>query len=84
MAGKNNLIFSERGGLSLHALAANLGCIDELSLLVAPEGGWSESELQLAEKLGFIPVHLGSRILRAETAAIAAVTLSQHLFGDFK
>lgn len=78
----NNLIFSEREGLNLRELAAKLGFISGLGLLVAPEGGWSEGELQLSEKYGFIPVHLGSRILRAETAGIAAVILSQHLFGD--
>jgi 16S rRNA (uracil1498-N3)-methyltransferase len=83
-AGKNNLIFSERGGLKLRDVVAKLGCISELSLLVAPEGGWSDSEIQLSGKSGFIPVHLGSRILRTETAAIAAVSLSQHLFGDMK
>ncbi|MBO0720721.1 MAG: 16S rRNA (uracil(1498)-N(3))-methyltransferase [Blastocatellia bacterium] len=81
-AGMNNLIFSERGGQNLREVAAKLGCISGLRLLVAPEGGWSEGELQLGEKTGFIPVHLGSRILRAETAGIAAVILSQHLFGD--
>jgi 16S rRNA (uracil1498-N3)-methyltransferase len=83
-AGKNNLIFSERGGLKLRDVVAKLGSISELSLFVAPEGGWSDSEVQLSEKSGFIPVHLGSRILRTETAAIAAVILSQHLFGDMK
>jgi 16S rRNA (uracil1498-N3)-methyltransferase len=83
-AGKNNLIFSERGGLNLSDVAAKLGCISELSLSVAPEGGWSDSEIQLGERSGFIPVHLGSRILRTETAAIAAVSLSQHLFGDME
>jgi 16S rRNA (uracil1498-N3)-methyltransferase len=81
-AGKSNLIFSERGGLKLRDVVAKLGSISQLGLFVAPEGGWSESEMQLSGKSGFIPVHLGSRILRTETAAIAAVTLSQHLFGD--
>jgi 16S rRNA (uracil1498-N3)-methyltransferase len=82
--GKNNLIFSERGGLSLRDVVLKIGPINQLSLSVAPEGGWSDSEIQLSGKSGFIPVHLGSRILRTETAAIAAVILSQHLFGDMK
>jgi 16S rRNA (uracil1498-N3)-methyltransferase len=83
-AGKTNLIFSERGGLSLRELGMKLVSVSELSLLVAAEGGWSESELSIAEKSGFLSAHLGPRILRAETAAIAAITLTQHLFGDIK
>jgi 16S rRNA (uracil1498-N3)-methyltransferase len=83
-AGKNNLIFSERGGLSLRELGMKFVSVSEHSLLVAAEGGWSESELSRAEKSGFLPVHLGPRILRAETAAIAAIALTQHLFGDIK
>ncbi len=81
-AGKNNLIFSERGGCSLREAASRLGSIDQLNLCIAAEGGWGDGELQSAETNGFIPVHLGARILRTETAAIAAVVLAQYLFGD--
>ena len=56
----------------------------QLGLCVASEGGWSERELQKAEASNFIAVRLGSRILRSETAGIAAVTLAQHLFGDLR
>ncbi len=76
------LIFSERGGESLREVSAKLQNANQLSLCVASEGGWSERELPKAEESGFMPVSLGSRILRTETAAIAAVTLAQHLFGD--
>ncbi len=78
----HNLIFSERGGRSLREVAVGWPSISQLNLCIASEGGWSESELQTAESHNFIAVHLGSRILRTETAAIAAVTLAQHLFGD--
>jgi 16S rRNA (uracil1498-N3)-methyltransferase len=44
---------------------------------VGPEGGWHEEELQAAGDSGFIAFNLGPRILRAETAAIAALTLVQ-------
>jgi 16S rRNA (uracil1498-N3)-methyltransferase len=83
-AGKNNLIFSERSGLRLREVVSKLGSVSELILSVAPEGGWSDSEIELSGKSGFIPVHLGSRILRTETAAIVAIALSQHIFGDMK
>ncbi|MCI0337445.1 MAG: 16S rRNA (uracil(1498)-N(3))-methyltransferase [Acidobacteria bacterium] len=79
-----NLIFSERGGRSLRDVASGLGSISELSLSVASEGGWSDNEMNTAERHGFITIHLGSRILRTETAAIVAVTLAQHLLGDMK
>src|SRR5262245_31672762 len=78
------LIFSERGGVSLADVSANLRDIDQLSLFVASEGGWSDRELLKAASCGFTPVSLGSRILRTETAAIAAVSLAQHLFGDLR
>ncbi|MGQ9897431.1 MAG: 16S rRNA (uracil(1498)-N(3))-methyltransferase [Acidobacteriota bacterium] len=50
--------------------------------LVGPEGGWSETEQQLAERHGAYALTLGPRILRAETAAILAVGLLQATFGD--
>jgi len=78
------LIFSERGGQSSREVSAKLQDVSQLSLCVASEGGWSEREWQKAEASGLTPMHLGSRILRTETAAIAAVTLAQHLFGDLR
>lgn len=54
----------------------------EVTLLVGPEGGFSDGELAQADEAGFIRVSLGPRTLRTETAAIAAVTLAQALWGD--
>ncbi|MBL8186915.1 MAG: RNA methyltransferase, partial [Acidobacteria bacterium] len=79
-----SLIFSERGGTTLREIAASLHSPTSLTLCVASEGGWSDAELQAAEAHNVLPVHLGQRILRTETAAIAAVTLAQHLFGDLR
>jgi len=45
---------------------------------IGPEGGWDESEIEQAEKAGCKIFGLGPRILRAETAAIAAVSIIQH------
>jgi 16S rRNA (uracil1498-N3)-methyltransferase len=78
------LLFSERGGESLAEVSAKLRDVNQLSLCVAAEGGWSESELRKAAVCGFMPVSLGSRILRTETAAIVAVSLAQHIFGDMR
>lgn len=50
--------------------------------IVGPEGGFSEKEAAIAKKAGFIPVSLGRRILRAETAAITLVAIAQYEWGD--
>jgi 16S rRNA (uracil1498-N3)-methyltransferase len=86
-SGTTGLIFSERGGRSLREAALSLShtvASGSINLCIGPEGGWSDHELQVAEEYGLIPVDLGPRILRAETAALASVTLAQHLFGDVK
>ena len=48
--------------------------LDAVTLLIGPEGGWSDDELALAERAGCMFQRLGPRRLRAETAALAAVT----------
>ena len=53
-----------------------------VALLVGPEEGFSESEVEQAQAVGFLPVSLGPRILRTETAAIVATTLVQGYLGD--
>jgi 16S rRNA (uracil1498-N3)-methyltransferase len=53
----------------------------EVHLFIGPEGGFSTGEIALARRHGAIPVTLGPRILRAETAAIAAVTLALDTLG---
>ncbi|MBV5310585.1 16S rRNA (uracil(1498)-N(3))-methyltransferase [Chromatium okenii] len=56
----------------------------EITLLIGPEGGLSASERQQVKKQGFQGVRLGSRILRTETAPLAAIAVIQALWGDFK
>ena len=50
--------------------------------MVGPEGGFSEEEVRCAKKEGFIPVKLGQRILRTETATIVLVGILQYELGD--
>jgi 16S rRNA (uracil1498-N3)-methyltransferase len=50
--------------------------------LVGPEGGFSREEVHYAEEGGFLPVSLGRRILRAETASIALAAILQYEWGD--
>jgi len=53
-----------------------------VALLVGPEGGFADAELARFDVAGFIPVSLGPRILRTETAAIVGAALLQNVFGD--
>jgi 16S rRNA (uracil1498-N3)-methyltransferase len=55
----------------------------EIQLLIGAEGGLSANEIALAHAQGFIGVQLGKRILRTETAPMAAIATMQTLWGDF-
>jgi 16S rRNA (uracil1498-N3)-methyltransferase len=57
---------------------------DEVSLLTGPEGGFSNTERDAAKLAGFTPVRLGARVLRTETASLAALATVQMLWGDFR
>lgn len=56
--------------------AGGADCVPEVRLFIGPEGGFSTGEVALARRHGARPVTLGPRILRAETAAVVAVTLT--------
>ncbi|HEY0768495.1 MAG TPA: 16S rRNA (uracil(1498)-N(3))-methyltransferase [Steroidobacteraceae bacterium] len=56
--------------------------VARVTVLIGPEGGLTQAEQQAAAAAGFTPVRLGPRVLRTETAAIAALTLLQREFGD--
>lgn len=56
---------------------------DSATLLVGPEGGFNSAEVESANQAGFASWRLGTRILRAETAALAGVSLLQAQLGDF-
>jgi len=53
-----------------------------VALLVGPEGGLSEKEIALAERNGYAALRLGPRVLRTETAPLAAVAILQGWWGD--
>ena len=62
---------------------ARVALHDQAQLVVGPEGGFSDLELELARSHGVEAVSLGPRVLRTETAAPAAVAVLQALAGDF-
>lgn len=53
-----------------------------VTLLIGPEGGWTEEEVAVALACGFQPVSLGTRVLRTETAGLAALAALAALHGD--
>jgi len=71
----------EKGGENLKGLLRRHPA-RKISAMVGPEGGFTEKEVKLAKERGFIPVKLGQRILRTETAAITIVGLLQYELGD--
>lgn len=71
------IIFAPTGGkLNQHHITS------PITILVGPEGGFSPEEYALAHKYNFISIALGPRILRTETAGIAAIAILQALGGD--
>jgi len=55
---------------------------DGVALYIGPEGGFTDKEEELMKKHNLIAINMGSRILRAETAAVAGITGCQMLWGD--
>jgi len=68
-----------------HRTEQSLASMDKpahVALMIGPEGGLTAEEIALAEKEGFMPVALGPRVLRTETAPVATLALCQWLWGD--
>lgn len=56
----------------------------DIALVIGPEGGLTDHEVKEAKEKNFLAIKLGPRILRTETAAITAMTLLQHQWGDLR
>jgi 16S rRNA (uracil1498-N3)-methyltransferase len=78
-AAGTRLLLSPTGTMSLDDVPRTAAGV---TVLIGPEGGLTEAEQQTAVGAGFMPVRLGPRVLRTETAAIAALALLQREFGD--
>jgi 16S rRNA (uracil1498-N3)-methyltransferase len=72
-------VLSPTGPASLAGLTS-VG--SRVELLIGPEGGLDDAELERAAAAGFAPVRLGPRVLRTETAGIVALTVLQAMWGD--
>lgn len=78
------IIFFEGGGLmGLKEFLKGKGA-DNATVLVGPEGGFTENEVREAQKRGFSPVTLGRRVLRVETAAVAGVGIVMYELGGME
>ncbi len=71
------MLTERSSGFSLATVPLPLDPQQPIVLLIGPEGGWTPDEQRFAQKQGFLPLTLGPRILRAETAAIAALSILQ-------
>lgn len=77
------LIFTDRSAPSLASvLNKEKENRQAVMIIIGPEGGLTSQEIDQAEAAGFVPVSLGPRILKADTAAIAACAIVQHRLGD--
>lgn len=77
------LILSEREtGRSLRSVALPSSPEDAIALAIGPEGGWRDEELAQAGANNFLPVTMGTRILRGETAVLAALSVLQSRLGE--
>jgi 16S rRNA (uracil1498-N3)-methyltransferase len=75
------LILLEKEEERLAPLIRNMPPPQGIALMVGPEGGWDEKEVEQARGEGFLSIGLGGRILRTETAAIAACAILQYEWG---
>lgn len=76
------LVFVPEAQTRLSALKTTKPAIQEVTLLIGAEGGLDPREIAAARAAGFVPLCLGPRILRTETAGVAALSIMQNLWGD--
>ena len=78
--GKASFVLDHRGH---HGFPASGSKPQSVTLLIGPEGGLTDQEIDLAARSGFQQVRIGPRVLRTETAPVVALSLVQNLWGDF-
>ncbi len=79
-AGERRLLLAPQADAGLWLLDPPAGPV---TVLAGPEGGLTPTEAEDALRAGFLPLRLGPRVLRTETAAVALLAAMQALWGDF-
>ena len=69
------IAWEQERGAELFSMLRRLRDVTDITLVIGPEGGFAPSEVDAAIEVGAIPISLGARILRAETAAIAGTAM---------
>ena len=72
----------EKEGVTLKQILKRSAEKKKIFFIVGPEGGLSEEEVEESKMMGFIPVTLGKRIVRAETASLCLLSILQYEWGD--
>jgi 16S rRNA (uracil1498-N3)-methyltransferase len=72
------LLHEREGAYSLKEILTKTYDINSITFVVGPEGGWTKEEVTTLEQAGFQKVHLGSRILRSETAGLVLTAIIQY------
>ncbi len=80
----SGIIFWEKSENSLKKVIRDYKPGGSITIVIGPEGGFSDEEIKAASERGFQHVSLGPRISRAETAAIVAVSIIQYELGDLQ
>ncbi len=80
---KNGIIFWEKNGKPLNEALKELRIDEPIFLFVGPEGGFTVEEIKIADERGLQIASLGQRILRAETAAIVSVSITNFLLNNY-
>lgn len=75
------IVLNHRSAQALSSIRRNKP--NQIFLIAGPEGGFAEEEIEELHRKGFVSVILGPRVLRTETAALAAISVIQSLWGDF-
>jgi 16S rRNA (uracil1498-N3)-methyltransferase len=80
--GLKTILWEAEGAQDLKTLLKTSSGVESFVGVVGPEGGFAGKEIDIAREAGFVPVSLGNRILRSETAAITTVAIVQYELGD--
>jgi len=76
-----NIILDPYAQVSLQSLSDTKP--NKINILIGPEGGLSDAEVEQAKAIGYTGIQLGPRILRTETASLAIISNLQYIWGDF-